>query len=149
MERSYFKMSSGKKTVEKKASTRNGVLRVIFVVIAFCLEIAFIVGLFRSGLDQYAEIVSIVIRILALLIVLALYSQNSPPSLKIPWIILILLAPPIGVALYLMIGLAGSTKKMKERYENEDRKLLPFLVQNNAVSDELAMTHPSCSGVSR
>ena len=84
MERSYFKMSSGKKTVEKKASTRNGVLRVIFVVIAFCLEIAFIVGLFRSGLDQYAEIVSIVIRILALLIVLALYSQNSPPSLKIP-----------------------------------------------------------------
>ena len=107
MERSYFKMSSGKKTVEKKASTRNGVLRVIFVVIAFCLEIAFIVGLFRSGLDQYAEIVSIVIRSLALLIVLALYSQNSPPSLKIPWIILILLAPPIGVALYLMIGLAG------------------------------------------
>ncbi len=80
---------------------------------------------------------------------LALYSQNTPPSLKIPWIMLIMLAPPIGVALYLMIGLAGSTKKMKERYENEDRKLLPFLVQNNAVSDELAETHPSCSGVSR
>ena len=45
--------------------------------------------------------------------------------MKMPWVILILIFPIMGVGLYLLIGLNGGTHKMRERYAEIDSKLLP------------------------
>ncbi len=50
--------------------------------------------------------------------------------MKMPWVILILIFPIMGVGLYLLIGLNGGTHKMRERYAEIDSKLLPMLPDN-------------------
>ena len=142
-------MSSSPKTHENQANTKNGILRVVFVAIAILLEIALIVGILKAHLGNYAGLIAVVIRVLALFLVLFIYSQNRTGSIKIPWIILILLFPPVGVSLYLFIGLSGSTRKMKKRYAEMDAKLMPNLVQDEEVMHALEDQVPSCAGISR
>lgn len=90
------------------------------------LEAAFII-IVITRLNEYAEIVNLLTRVFAGILVLALYASDQTSSMKMPWIILILVFPIMGVALYLLIGLNGGTRKMRERYADIDRKLLPLL----------------------
>ncbi len=113
-------------TLEHEASTGNGIKRLIFVAISFALEIILILFLlFR--LREYAEWVAIGSRILASFLVLYIYNEDKTSSMKMPWIILIMIAPVLGTVLYLFIGLSISTKTMKERYKEVDDRLLPCL----------------------
>lgn len=64
-------------------------------------------------LNEYASIIDWTTRVLAILPVLFIYSQNQTATMKVPWIILILAFPILGVALYFLVGLNGGTKKMK------------------------------------
>ncbi len=141
-------MSAGGKTVEKKASTKNGILRLVLAALAIILEIVFLVGLVMSRMDRYAELVAVITRLLAFFLVLAIYSQNKTPSIKMPWIILILIFPAVGVALYLFIGLSGSTKHMRKRFAEAEEKLRPFLKADTSVSGKLRKEEKVYSGVS-
>ena len=142
-------MSDSKKTLEKKANVKNGILRLVFAIIAILLELALLIGMFLTGLDRYAEIIAVASRILALLLVLGIYSQNKTASIKMPWIILILVLPAVGTAMYILIGLSGSTARMRKRFEKMDALLMPYLVQDKAAAQELQEKIPSCVGVSR
>ena len=142
-------MSGRNKTMEKKVNVKNGMLRLAFAAIAILLEAALLVGMLLTGLDRYAEIIAVVSRILALLLVLGIYSQNKTASIKMPWIILILVFPVVGVSLYILIGLSGSTARMRKRFEKTDALLMPYLVHDEKVNAELLKTAPSCIGVSR
>ncbi|MCR5031272.1 MAG: cardiolipin synthase [Lachnospiraceae bacterium] len=136
-------------TMEKRADTKNGILRLIFVALAVLLEALFLIGLLVTGLHKYAELISIFVRLAALILVLAIYSQKKTASIKMPWIILILVFPTIGVSLYLLIGLSGSTRRMKKRYEEIDRVVFSHLPQDEAISDSLHTAFPQWEGVSR
>ena len=50
-------------------------------------------------------------RLLAGVLVLKLYASDQTSSMKMPWVILILVFPILGVGLYLLIGLNGGTRK--------------------------------------
>ena len=56
--------------------------------------------------------------------------------MKMPWVILILIFPIMGVGLYLLIGLNGGTHKMRERYAEIDSKLLPMLPGQSGVFEQ-------------
>lgn len=142
-------MAGQEKTLEKKGQTKNGMVRMTFVAIAIMLEIAFLVLIFMSRLWRYAEAVALVGRILAFFLVLGIYSQNKTASIKMPWIILILVFPLLGVALYLTIGLSGSTARMRKRYEDVDKQLMPLLVQDDEVMSSLEKGHYACANVAR
>lgn len=137
------------KTLEQKANTKNGMLRLVYVAVSILLEAAILIAVFITRAGKYAELIMIVSRIMALLLVLAIYSQNKTASIKMPWIILILLLPAIGVAMYLTTGLSGSTARMKKRFQNVDAKLMPYLVQDDEVMNRLENEYPTCGGVSR
>ena len=139
---------SSKKTMETKGNTKNGVMRVVFAGIAILLEILFMMGIFLTGLSKHSEIIMTIVRLLAMTLVLAIYSQNKTASIKMPWIILIIVLPFIGVTLYLMIGLSGSTARMRRRFDEMDMKLMPHLNQDDAVTAELAENEPTCTGIS-
>ena len=139
---------STNKTVENKASTKNGVMRVVFAGIAILLEILFMMGIFLTGLSNHSEIIMTIVRLLAMVLVLAIYSQNKTASIKMPWIILIIVLPFVGVTLYLMIGLSGSTARMRRRFDEMDMKLMPYLNQEEAVLTDLAENEPTCAGIS-
>ena len=118
-----------KKTVEKQAAVRNSILRVAFAAIAILSEIIWLFVLIIR-LNEYYVWISAVTGILALGLVLTLYGQHKTASMKMPWIMLILTFPILGVFLYLLVGISGATKRMRKRYEAIDQKLLPKLPAN-------------------
>lgn len=113
-------------TLEKKASTKNGIGRMVFSLLVLLLDIWFLISLFTS-LNRYAVWIDGATRLFALILVLAIYGRNQTSSMKTPWIILILVFPILGVGLYLIVGLNSSTWKMKRRYQKINQTLQPLL----------------------
>ena len=134
-------------TLEGRAKTKNGVIRLCFSVLCILLEAAFII-IVITRLNEYAEIVNLLTRVFAGILVLALYASNQTSSMKMPWIILILVFPIMGVALYLLIGLNGGTRKMRERYADIDRKLLPLLPDNREKLENIKNKIPKAGNIS-
>ncbi|HAP73166.1 MAG TPA: cardiolipin synthase, partial [Lachnospiraceae bacterium] len=142
-------MSAGLRTAtyEKKKANRNGVLRMGFTVLSIFLEVVLIISLFTS-LNRYAEWINVGTRVLSTLMVLVIYGQHKTSAMKMPWIILILVFPVVGLTLYFLIGLNYSTHKMRKRYEDIDSVLLPLLSENREVEKELHRETPDKAAAS-
>ena len=119
-------------TLEGAADTRNGVKRMIFVVISILLEVA-IVYLFNVRFVRYAIWASALAHLVAAGAVLFIFGQHKTPSVKMPWIMLIMAFPVFGLTLYLLIGLNGSTRRMRLRYDEVDRQLLHAIAGDDAA----------------
>lgn len=128
-------------TLEGRAKTKNGVKRLCFSAVCILLEAAFIIAMITK-LNQYAEIINLMTRLLAGVLVLKLYASDQTSSMKMPWVILILVFPILGVGLYLLIGLNGGTRKMRERYDQIDRELLPLLPNDSECRETLGRKIP-------
>ena len=83
-------------------------------------------------------------RLLAGVLVLKLYASDQTSSMKMPWVILILIFPVMGVGLYLLIG----TRKMRERYDQIDRELLPLLPNDSECRETLGRKIPKAGNIS-
>lgn len=133
-------------TVEGKAKTQNGVKRLVFCGIAILLQVIFWVVLFIR-LNAYMQLIDIATRIFGLILVLSIYSEEKTATVKMPWIILILVAPVLGIVLYLLIGLDFSTRNMRRRYRRVDEKIMPKLPENREVLDLLQKQNPRAAGI--
>ncbi|MGI6107150.1 MAG: cardiolipin synthase [Lachnospiraceae bacterium] len=114
-------------TVVQKAETRNSILRVVFAIISISLQIALIVVAF-SYLNAN-EWMSLITRLLAFVLVIAINSQYKTVSMRTPWIVLIMFYPVAGVTFYLMVGLSGATRTMRKRYSSVDADIFPMIPQ--------------------
>ena len=133
-------------TLEGKAKTKNGVKRLCFSIICILLEVIFIITIV-TRLNEYAEIINLFTRILSGILVLGLYASDKTSSMKMPWVILILVFPIMGVGLYLLIGLNGGTHKMRERYAEIDSKLLPMLSDNQECLNRINEMIPKAGNI--
>ena len=119
-------MDNKQNTQETQAAVKNGVLRMVFAVLSILLEVAVILALlFLAG--QKAGWIYSLLRILSAIFVLRIYGSHKTASIRMTWMLVILLVPIFGVALYLMIGLNGHSLKMRKRYADIDKVLLPML----------------------
>lgn len=123
-------------TVEKKTEFRNGLLRLIFIALSVLMEVIWLYVQFAHLRNRY-PLIPAAVTILAILLVLGIYGKHMNAALKIPWIMLISAFPFFGVPLYLMIGMSGSTKKMKKRYQNIDAQIMPHLVEEKTAFSAL------------
>ena len=123
-------------TVEKKAAAENGIGRLVITAVSMLLEVLLWVLLFTI-LNDYAEWINVGTRIFAFLLVLAIYAQNITPSMKMPWIMLILVFPVFGVVMYFLVGTNVYTKRMRRRFQEIDRLLLPLLPENEAELEKI------------
>ena len=136
-----------KNTLEGKAKTKNGIKRLCFCAVCILLEVTFMVSMI-TRLNEYAEIVNLLTRLLGTILVLALYASDQTSSMKMPWIILILIFPIMGVALYLLIGLNGGTRKMRKRYEKIDSRIFPLIPANRDNLERLRLQLPKAGSIS-
>ena len=143
-EKGHVNLSSS--TLEGKKKTENGTKRLIFTAVSILLEIVFLLFLFTK-VSEYATIIDWATRIVAIFLVLGLYSMDKTSSMKMPWIILMLAFPILGVSLYLLVGLNGSTKKMRARYEEIDKKLLPYLPDNRQILEWMKEESPQAGAI--
>lgn len=124
-------------TAEEKSSVKNSVGRMIFVGLSVLVQAGWIVFLFLR-LNQYSAIISLCSSLIALVVVLKLYSKHTSANLKMPWIILILVFPVAGLCLYFMIGRADVNRAMRKRYAGIDRILATKLPQNEQAEANLS-----------
>ena len=124
-------------TLETKASVKNGVSRMVFAVLSILLEVGVILALiFWAG--KAAGWIYTVLHILAWILVLAIYGNHKTASIRMTWMYVIMMLPIFGTALYFLIGLNGHTLKMRKRYEDVDKILLPMLPANEDVAENAA-----------
>ncbi len=141
-------MNHAESTYEQRASVKNGTSRLLFTALSIVIEVWFIL-LVVLRLNENAQWIAFLTRAAATFMVLGIYSQHKTSSMKMPWIILIMLAPVLGVALYLLIGLNGSTRRMRARYEAVDLVLLPLLPNGGEALSRLGQADPHAANIAR
>lgn len=130
-------------TLEKKAATRNSLLRFFLVVVIVLVQTYFIVKMITVFNQEYTWFAT-ALRLVAVFLVLKIYSQDKTASVKMPWILLIMISPVLGSLLYLVVGLSGTTLKMRRRHIDINNKLFPLLRES---SDVISRTDENDSGV--
>lgn len=139
-------MNTQATTMEKEASVKNGVFRMIIAVISIFINVLlFIWGFF--WLNKTLWWVSAIMSLISFFVVLGIYSMNRTPSIKLPWIMLILAFPVAGIVFYLIVGMNRSTKTMRNRYKKIDEVLLPLLPDNADVQKKLAEKNRHVAGI--
>lgn len=89
-----------------KKPVRNAILRLVFVGVSFLFQVGWLLLLILE-LREHSAWISLLSSVLALVVVLRLYSKHTNTAMKMPWILLIATFPVMGLSLYLMFVLLG------------------------------------------
>ena len=81
----------------KRKKNGNSIVRAAFVAISLMLQIGWIL-LMIMGLNQYSGVISLMTGIIGAVAVLRLYSRNTNSAFKIPWIMLMMALPVMGLS---------------------------------------------------
>lgn len=92
--------------MRRKEKTENGILRLIFVAVALAVQITWILLRIRF-LNEYSDRIAAVTALLTIAVVLNLNSKSTNSAMKMPWVMLIMALPVMGLCLYLMFELLG------------------------------------------
>lgn len=139
-------MNTQATTMEKEASVKNGVFRMIIAVISILINVLLFIWFFL-WLNKTLWWVSAIKSLISFFVVLGIYSMHRTPSIKLPWIMLILAFPVAGIVFYLIVGMNRSTKTMRNRYKKIDEVLLPLLPDNADVQKKLAEKNRHVAGI--
>ncbi|MBR1669867.1 MAG: cardiolipin synthase [Butyrivibrio sp.] len=141
-------MDTKSTTMERDAAVKNGVFRMIIAIISILINVfIFVWGFFWA--DKTLWWFSAVVSLISFLVVLGIYSQQKTPSIKMPWIMIILAIPVAGIALYMLVGMNRGTRSMRERYKKIDEVLLPLLPENRDAQKELEQKNKHIAGITR
>lgn len=126
---------------EEKISVRNSISRLVFVGLSVLVQVIWLIELFIR-LNEYSTWISLATSIIALVIVLRIYGRDMNAAMKMPWIILIMLFPVMGVCMYLLFGHSGVTYGMRKHFEQIHQELGGSLSQNAHVMTALKRENP-------
>ena len=100
---------------ERKASG-NAVMRAAFVAVSLLFQVGWLLLLILE-LNEYSAWISLATSLLSVAVVLKLNARTGDASMKMPWIMLILAFPVMGLSLYLLfviLGDPGVGKRLRE-----------------------------------
>lgn len=106
--------------------------RFILTLLLVLLQIA-VYGVMLFSFYNTYRAVMLTMKVLAVLFVLYIINYNEKPSAKLNWVIMILVMPVFGVALYLLFGEGRPTRKMNRRITAAKRENAGILVQDAEV----------------
>ncbi len=89
-----------------KKKTENGILRMAFVAVSLVFQIVWIV-LRVKLLNDYSDTIATITGLLTIIVVLKLNSKHTNSAMKMPWVMLILVFPVMGLCMYLLFELLG------------------------------------------
>ena len=138
--------------------TGNSILRACLVGISLLLQIGWLL-LVILELNHYSTYISLLSGILAALIVVGLYSKNTNSAFKLPWIMLIMALPVMGLSLYLMTQLLGTSPYTKKKLKEVREEIQAAIATDSIVPDDTCVAgqmrylqkhgnHPVFSGTS-
>ncbi len=92
--------------MHRKEKTENGILRMIFVAVSLVVQIVWIILRIKL-LNDYSDTIAAITSILTIIVVLKLNSKHTNSAMKMPWVMLILVFPVMGLCMYLLFELLG------------------------------------------
>ena len=120
---------------QKRKRSGNSILRAIFVALSFMLQLGWIlVQILALNNSPY---IAAATQLIAVLAVLRLYSKPTNAAYKLPWIMLMMAMPIMGLSLYLLTQLALSPKSIRKRLQSMKEKNAEFLA-NRKIPQGLA-----------
>ena len=108
--------------MERNRPRRNSFLRMALVGISVLLQAGWLL-LVVLKLNRHFWWLSAVTSLLGALAVLHLYSKHTTSAMKMPWIMLMLVFPVMGLSLYLMLVLLGDVGNQKKYLEAAKAKI--------------------------
>lgn len=120
-----------------EASTvKNSIGRLILAFLSFLMQIMWFVSV-SLWLNSYSTALTMFFTVVAMAVVMRIYCGQGNAAFKLPWIILILAFPILGICLYLMFGHKEATRGMRKRFERINPDLIKALKQEPDVMKEL------------
>ena len=110
----------------KRKHSSNSILRMILVGLSLLFQIGWMLLLILR-LNKYSVWISLLTSVLSATVVLRLYSRQTTSAMKMPWIMLIMAFPVMGLSLYLLIVVFGDTGMTGKRIRRIGEKLESFL----------------------
>lgn len=133
--------------VERKTDTKNGIARLVFVVIASIIQIAFLYfAIF--WVNGFSAFLRIMVQVIAVILILVIYGKHKTSSMKMSWLIIISVLPLLGIILYFLMDSEAATGPMRKRFESIDARLSILEEQDDTVQDDLHEIWPESTGVS-
>ena len=137
--------NSGIRLVEK---SKRGILNVLFgrtmlVIVLLVVQIFLIIGMFRS-ISSY-KIIYLIQQVLNVFLVVHLVNRPSSPASKIAWILLVVLAPTVGLPLYLLVELDWGHRLLNRRLGELLRKTSALLPDNRELRAQIRREKPELS----
>ncbi|MBO5371358.1 MAG: cardiolipin synthase [Lachnospiraceae bacterium] len=121
---------------EQKRIVKNSIGRCMFVVISLFVQVGWFV-LWILELNQYSAEISLLCSLLALVVVLGIYGRHMNAAFKIPWMILIMVFPVLGLCLYFLIGHSRANRRMRKYFEKIEQTSKGLLVQDKNIIAQL------------
>ena len=122
---------------QTKNAVKNGIGRAVFVGLSLLLQIGWL-WFMAWWVEQYSDLLSWAIRLLALLVALRVYGKREKnAAIKITWIILLLALPVFGLSLYLLLEVSEATGRLKRQFTHVHQNLEGELVQDAEVMKRL------------
>ena len=122
--------------------------RVVLTSIIILLQIAWLV-LLLSQLASHFFGINIAFTVLSVAMVLYVIRKDDNPAYKIGWILIMLLLPLFGGAMYLLVGNKRPSRRMRAQLERVYSRSKPVLVQDGDAARDLEARSPRMYGLSR
>jgi len=135
-------------TVENRTYHKNSIVRIGLAVLAVMLQVALFIFMI-SYFGKNATWIEFTIQILAFFLVLKLYAEEKTSAMKMPWIILILVLPVVGVTLYYLIGGNIGSFFMRKKYKKIDTAILEHRMDDAKLLEEIKGEDIAEYGVAR
>ncbi len=104
----------------------NSILRAGFVALSVAFQVGWLLLLILR-LNQYSAWISLLSSILSVILVVKIYSRHTNSAMKMPWIMLIMALPLMGMSLYLIFELLrdpGLSKRLNEMRDLRKKELV-------------------------
>ena len=130
---------------------KRGILNVIFgrtmlIVLMLAAQIALLVSLF-SSLNEWMPYYYGFVLVLYGGLILHLVNKPSEPTTKITWILLVVLAPALGVALYLFVEMDIGHRVLNRRLSALMDETAQFLPPEAEIPADMAEAAPELEGL--
>ena len=125
----------GKRTVERKNAIKSSIGRIVIYALAVILQWALIVFLVTYFGNRYPIIASVV-RGAAMIFALYVNSRDNVSTMKIVWIIVLLIFPIFGLILYFTFRFNRSKRLMQKKLATVDEDIFPLLDKTDHVNGQ-------------
>ena len=133
---------------EKKYHFGNSIPRAVFVAVSILLQVGWLL-LTILVLNESLPWLDMATRVLSVAVVLYLNSQHTNSAYKMPWIMLIIALPVMGLSLYLMIGIFGDIGSIGKRMRTIRKQSRPSLMDRGDTAQPMVPQEVPAAGISR